>query len=110
MTRETAQALLDEVAPEFLVRPGVDWGRMFGATGLRVRGKVFAVANFSGSLMAKIPEKRADQRVADGSVIRMVMRGREMREWVAMPVEAGYERWRELIGEAYEYLDEITPR
>ncbi len=110
MTRETAQALLDEVAAEFLARPGVDWGAMFGSTGLRVRGKVFAVANSAGELMVKIPEARANELLADGSVTRMVMRGREMREWVTMPVEAGFERWRELVGEAYAYLDEITPR
>jgi hypothetical protein len=110
MTREAAQALLEQVAPEFLQKPGVDWGAIFGSTGLRVRGKVFAVANHAGDLMVKISESRADELIADGAVTRMVMRGREMREWVTMPIEAGPDNWRELLSEAYDYLDEITPR
>ncbi len=110
MTREAARAQLDEVATEFLQQPDVDWGRIFGSTGLRVRGKVFAVANHAGELMVKIPEQRADELVGDGTARRMAMRGREMREWVTMPVEAGADSWRDLVGEAYRYLDEITPR
>jgi TfoX/Sxy family transcriptional regulator of competence genes len=110
MTREAAQALLDQVAPEFLEKPEVDWGPMFGSTGLRVRGKVFAVANRAGELMVKLPEKRADELVDDGTVRRAVMREREMREWVTIPLDAGADGWRELVGEAYAYLDQITPR
>jgi hypothetical protein len=108
--REAARALLDDVSSEFLGKPGVAWGRMFSGEGLGVRGKIFAVASLHGGLMVKIPEARADELIADGTVTRMVMRGRAMREWVTMPVEAGYDAWRDLVAEAYSYLDEITPR
>ncbi|MES2171463.1 MAG: TfoX/Sxy family protein [Actinomycetota bacterium] len=83
---------------------------MFGSTGLCVRGKVFAVVDSAGDLMVKIPESRTNELIAAGVVTRMVMRDREMREWVTMPVGAGIDRWHELAGEAYAYLDEITPR
>ena len=38
----------------------------------------------------------------------MVMRGREMREWVEMAPEQGEAAWDELLAEAYAYVDSIT--
>lgn len=109
-TDHPGQARLDGLAADHLTRPGVDWGRMFGSIGLRVRGKVYAVAVHDDGLMVKIPETRADARVAAGEVTRMVMRGREMREWVVAPLDAPDELWISLLDEAHAYLDEITPR
>jgi TfoX/Sxy family transcriptional regulator of competence genes len=108
-TDNPTQERLDAFAGDYLSRPDVDWGRMFGTIGLRVRGKIFAVAVHTGGLMVKIPEARADARIAAGEVTRMVMRGREMREWVVAPLEATDALWASLLEEAYAYLDEITP-
>lgn len=108
-TDNPTQERLDGFADDYLARPGVDWGRMFGTIGLRVRGKIFAVAVHTGGLMVKIPEARADARIAAGDVTRMVMRGREMREWVVAPLDAPDAVWKSLLEEAYAYLDEITP-
>lgn len=108
-TDNPMQERLDAFAGDYLSRPDVDWGRMFGTIGLRVRGKIFAVAVHTGGLMVKIPEARADARIAAGEVTRMVMRGREMREWVVAPLEASDAVWASLLEEAYAYLDEITP-
>ena len=108
-TDNPTQERLDAFAGDYLSRPDVDWGRMFGTIGLRVRGKIFAVAVHTGGLMVKIPEARADARIAAGEVTRMVMRGREMREWVVAPLEASDAVWASLLEEAYAYLDEITP-
>ncbi|WP_395638799.1 TfoX/Sxy family protein [Pseudolysinimonas sp.] len=108
-TDNPTQARLDGFADRYLARPDVDWGRMFGTIGLRVRGKVFAVAVHTGGLMVKIPGARADERIAAGEVTRMVMRGREMREWVVVPLDAPDALWESLLEEAYAYLDEITP-
>jgi TfoX/Sxy family transcriptional regulator of competence genes len=83
---------------------------MFSNTGLSVRGKIFAVVNHSGHLMVKVPEARVDELDSSGAAPRMVMRGREMREWVEMPLDAGEDAWRDLLAEAYTYLDDITPR
>ncbi|MEV6490567.1 TfoX/Sxy family protein [Actinoplanes sp. NPDC051633] len=107
---ERGDARLDTLADDFLKRPGVDWGRMFSTVGLRVRGKVFGLVNHAGELMVKIPQARADELVSQGAVTRIVMNGRTMREWVEMPYAAGEDAWRSLLGEAYTYLDEITPR
>jgi TfoX/Sxy family transcriptional regulator of competence genes len=107
---ERGDARLATLAEPYLALPDVDWGRMFSAEGLRVRGKVFALVNHAGRLMVKIPESRADELVADGSVQRMVMREREMREWVELDYDAGDAAWASLLAEAHTYLDEITAR
>jgi hypothetical protein len=101
--------LLETLAGPYLARPGVAWGRMFSTTGLSVRGKIFAVVNHSGNLMVKVPEGRADELETDGRASRMVMRGRQMREWVEMPPERGASEWEGLLAEAYAYVDAITP-
>lgn len=112
MTDEAAQrrahAIFDPIATEFLGRPGVDIGPMFGSEGLRIRGKIFALVDYDGELMMKIPEGRADELVTEGSVERVEMRGRRMREWVVVKPDAG-DRWRPLMAEAFAYVDEITP-
>jgi hypothetical protein len=107
---DAAQARLEGFADDYLARPGVDWGRMFSTIGLRVRGKIFAVAVHDGGLMVKIPEARVAERVDAGDAVPMVMRGRAMREWVVAAGDAPDAVWRSLLDEAYSYLDEITPR
>jgi hypothetical protein len=102
--------LLEKLAEPYLAKPGVAWGRMFSTTGLSVRGKIFGVVNHVGALMVKVPEHRADELEVEGAVERVVMRGRPMREWVEMPPDRGEAAWASLLGEAYAYLDEITPR
>lgn len=102
--------MLEDLAGPYLAKPGVAWGRMFSTDGLSVRGKIFAVENHSGNLMVKVPAARADELEESGDATRMVMRGREMREWVEMPPERGETAWDALLAEAYAYVESITPR
>ena len=108
-TLERAHALFDPIAARFLERPDVDIGAMFGSQGLRVRGKVFAFVGHLGGLVVKLPEARVTGLAEQGAVERMVMRGRAMREWATVDVDAGARCWDDLIGEAFAHLDEITP-
>ena len=108
-TLDQAHAMFDAIAQRYLERPGVDIGRMFGTEGLRVRGKVFAFVEHLGGLVVKIPEERVTELADLGIADRMVMRDRPMREWATVGVEAGPQRWDDLIGEAFAYLDKITP-
>jgi hypothetical protein len=107
---ERGEARLATLAEPYLAMPDVDWGRMLSATGLRVRGKVFGLVNHEGQLMVKIPEARADELVADGTVQRVVMRDREMREWVELDYDAGETAWADLLAGAHAFLEQITPR
>jgi TfoX/Sxy family transcriptional regulator of competence genes len=107
---ERGETRLATLAEPYLAMDDVDWGRMFSTTGLRVRGKIFGLVNHVGQLMVKIPESRADELVANGTVQRIVMRGREMREWVELDYDAGDAAWADLLAEAHAYLEQITPR
>ena len=82
---------------------------MFSTTGLGVRGKIFAVVNHAGNLMVKVPAPRADELDATGQASRIVMRGRQLREWVELAPDRGEDEWRALLAEAYAYVDSITP-
>ncbi|MEN2738551.1 TfoX/Sxy family protein [Microbacterium sp. X-17] len=106
--RRQGHLLFDPIAEEYLPLDGVDIGRMFGSDGLRIRGKVFAFVGFAGDLMLKLPASRIDALAAEGVAARMVMRGREMREWLRVEQDRP-EQWAPLTAEAYAFLDEITP-
>jgi hypothetical protein len=106
---ERAHAIFDPIAAEYLERPEVDIGPMFGSEGLRVRRKVFAFVGYKGALVVKVPASRADEIEATGDGERMQMRGRTMREWVVVGADRA-DRWAPLTADAFAYLDEITPR
>lgn len=103
-----AHAIFDPIAAEYLARPGVDIGPMFGSEGLRIRGKIFAFVGYLNGLVVKVPEGRANEIVATGTAERMTMRERTMREWLFVGRDE-HEHWRALIAEAFAYVDEITP-
>lgn len=108
VAHDRAHAIFDPITQEYLARPGVDIGPMFGSEGLRIRGKIFAFVGHQGSLVVKVPEARANDLVADGTAERMVIRERTMREWVLVAPDAPV-RWAPLTAEAFAYVDELTP-
>lgn len=99
----------DEISADYLGRPGVDIGPMFGSEGLRIRGKVFAFMGYREGLIAKLPAARVDALEAGGRAERMVMRERAMREWVFVGPDA-VDLWPDVVAEAFAFVDEITPR
>ncbi len=90
---QRAHAILDPIAADYLERPDVDIGVMFGSEGLRIRGKVFAFVSFQGALALKLPADRVDELDGADGIARMVMRDRPMREWLTVPVDES-DRWR----------------
>ena len=97
------------LAAEWAGRDGVTLGTMFGAPGLRVRGKVFAFRGGDGRLIVKLPPARVAQVEESGSGRRVAMGGRVMREWIECPLgdgehgsSAGMSRWRELAQESHD--------
>ncbi|MEJ3404617.1 hypothetical protein WDJ51_07730 [Rathayibacter sp. YIM 133350] len=97
--------LLDEVTSELRTNPDVAVGRMFGSEGYSVRGKLFAFIATDGRLVVKLPA----ERIAALGLDNMVMRGSAMREWAAVPQSESPDRWREVAGEAFRFVDSITP-
>lgn len=106
--KRRAKAHFARIAAEYLPHEGVDMGPMFGTQGLRMRGKVFAFVGSGGLLIVKVPADRATEWAASSSATRMVMNGREMREWLTFTLDDAA-TWPYAIAEAYAYLDRITP-
>ncbi len=107
--QERAHAIFDPIVDSLLERDGVDLGPMFGVTGVRVRGKVFACIGYDADLMLKLPRDRVDELESEAVATRIVMRGRPLKEWAF--VDAAHAAlWEQLAVEAHAVVDEITPR
>ncbi|WP_040168097.1 TfoX/Sxy family protein [Microbacterium gorillae] len=109
MVHERAHHLFDGLAPEFEALPDVALGRMFGTVGLGVRGKIFAFIGNTGDLVVKVGADRVASASADGVGEAKVMRGRPMSEWLSVQIEH-HDLWRDLMREACDHVDTITPR
>ncbi len=61
-----ADHLFETVIAQLVGRPGITKSRMFGSTGVKVGGKVFAIL-VKGKLVVKLPKERADALVGSGA-------------------------------------------
>ena len=79
-----ADRVFAAVAEALTKREGVTTGRMFGADGLKVDGKVFAMV-VKGRLVVKLPAEQVESLVASGEGGYFDPgHGRRMKEWVAI--------------------------
>jgi hypothetical protein len=83
------------------VEPGAR--RRFGASALKVNGKIFAML-VDDRLVVKLPRQRVDEMTAAGEGTRFVgARGRAMREWLALD-PASERDWAPLVDEALAFV------
>ncbi len=81
----------------------VELGRMFGADGLKIRGKVFAM-EVKGELVVKLSTDRADMLIQSGKAQRFDPgHGRPMKQWVSLPPDSSID-WLELAQEAKHFV------
>lgn len=81
----------------------VTHGRMFGSSGLKVGGKVFAMV-VKGKLVVKLPKDRVDGLVASGKGEYFDPgHGRLMKEWVSIGTGAKAS-WLGLAREAKQFV------
>jgi len=102
--RAAGEALLDQIAGDFLDLPGVELGRMFNGRGLSVDGSIFVFVNRHGRLVAKLPEPVARHLVGTGGAEAVTMGTRTMREWVSFGREGGPEAWCRTAADAHAYV------
>ncbi|MDQ3811011.1 MAG: TfoX/Sxy family protein [Chloroflexota bacterium] len=103
--RAAAQEVFDALAVDYLGRPGVSSGPMFGSQGLRSDGKFFAFVGRAGDLVLKLPPEQAAALVAGGQATAVRAGRNATREWVSVPRSPGEgtARWSILLEDAYRY-------
>lgn len=103
----TPQERFATIVEEFAGHPEVTppSGKGFGASGLRVRGRIFAMLSSGGEFVARLPRQRVDALIASGEGKRFDPgHGRLMKEWVAVaPTSA--EEWLPLAREAMAFAN-----
>lgn len=98
----SAEEVFDSIVVEALADSRVVKSRMFGSTGLKVAGKVFAMV-VKGNLVVKLPKARVDALIASGHGEYFDPgHGRLMKEWVSIK-PAGREEWLRLVNEAKSF-------
>jgi TfoX/Sxy family transcriptional regulator of competence genes len=100
---DAAAAAFAAIAATQRRAPDVEAGRMFGATALKVGGKVFAML-IKGELVAKLPASRAEAlREAGAARPFDPGHGRIMKEWIAIPAtDTGL--WAKRAAEARDFV------
>lgn len=100
------------VCESFAGQAGVTTGRMFGADGLKVSNKVFALL-VKGRLVVKLPAGRVEAIITGGQGVRFDPgHGRRMKEWISIEPAADAD-WQALAEEAKTYVGghrETVPR
>src|SRR5947209_5811377 len=101
-TEEQFAAIVEALVGEPGVTPPVGAG--FGASGLKVGGKIFAMLSSSGAFLVKLPKSRVDALIAAGKGERFDPgHGRLMKEWVAIAPTCMAE-WLPLAREAKAFV------
>jgi hypothetical protein len=78
--------------------------RPLGSSGLRWRGKIFALLSSNGAFVVKLPKPRVDALVASGDGERFDPgHGRLMKEWLAIDPMSDVE-WLSLAREALAFV------
>lgn len=109
--RAAAQAVLDLLSGDHIVRPGVERDRMFGSDGLKVNGKFFAFIGREGRLILKLPAGQAADLVAAGKAEPVTIGSRKTREWVGLPMPGtpgDTAEWKRALADAHSYVAAVT--
>jgi hypothetical protein len=101
-----ADALFEGIVRRFRDDPAVTppgQGGKFGAGGLKVDNKLFAMVS-KGELVVKLPRERVDELIAEGKGTRFDPgHGRLMKEWVSIAPAHGGD-WAALADEAHGFV------
>lgn len=91
------------IADHFADKEGVETGRMFGAEGLKVAGKVFAM-EVKGQLVVKLPAKRVSELVAMRSAKAFDPgHGKLMKEWIEVNAKSDLS-WLAVAQESFTFV------
>jgi TfoX/Sxy family transcriptional regulator of competence genes len=92
-----------QIVSHYEKKSGVETGKMFGAEGLKISGKVFAM-EVKGNLVVKLPASRANECVAAGQArLFDPGHGRLMKEWLEIDTDSKLD-WLTLAEESFAYV------
>lgn len=98
--------LFDEATSPLLQHPGVATRKMFGATGLNIDGKAFAMI-YKDRLVVKLSREDVGALVEAGTGLPFDPgMGRKMKEWVAVPPEH-VAQWPDLAQRALAFVSDL---
>ena len=110
----TSEERFEEVRAVLRGEPGVEGGagdapkKAFGASALKVNGKIFAMVA-QGRLVVKLPRGRVDALIASGEGLRFDPgHGRVMKEWFSLDPGSGLD-WNGLAREALGFVGGRAP-
>ncbi len=96
-------ALFSPIIEAFHDNAEVSLGRLFGSTGLKVSGKVFAMM-VKGNLVVKLPKERVEALIsAKLGEYFDPGHGRLMKEWIVLKPKAEAQ-WLKLAKEAQQFV------
>jgi len=102
----SAEERFATIVAECLGVPGVTppSGTGFGASGLKMHGRIFAMLSSTGQFVVKLPAQRVDALIDAGEGERFDPgHGRRMKEWVVIRPDAA-EGWPSLAREAMAFV------
>ena len=99
------------IAQKMLKHRGVTHAKMFGVSGIKTGGKMFAMS-VKGELIVKLPKGRVDAFVASKKGKRfyhLFDKSRVMKEWVAIG-QKNKRNWIKLAQEAKDFVTSTQKR
>jgi TfoX/Sxy family transcriptional regulator of competence genes len=101
---QQAQDRFHAILGSYAGAPDVNIGKMFGSTGLKTNGKVFAML-VKDKLVIKLPKTRVDELVTTGRGLPFDPgHGRLMKEWVSVEMTGDATDWSALVEEAKAFV------
>ena len=97
-------AVAKALSTEAVVTHGQDGKKGFGASALKVNGKIFAMVSSTSAFVVKLPKPRVDALESAGKGCRFDPgHGRLMKEWLVLN-EGSSQDWIEIAREALHFV------
>jgi hypothetical protein len=102
----SAESRYAQLVAELVGRPGVtQGGKGFGASALKVHGRIFAMLSSGSQFVVKLPRERVAALIDSGQGAAYdAGKGRPMREWLVVPANSSLE-WRAIAEDALAFVD-----
>jgi hypothetical protein len=101
----STESRYEQLVGRFLDRPNVTQeGTGFGASALRVHGRIFAMLSSRSEFVVKLPKRRVEELIESGSGLPFdAGKGRPMKEWLVVSPRSPLD-WTSIAEEALTFV------